>query len=163
MLLDRKYQYELLSVLLQGYPRYTNTSEQLREFQQRDLEKYQANMLYLQRHGLVSGALQVTHSHNSDHKAWITINELPLPNITNKGIDFIMADGGLGAILNIQTVKLHDETIKNFWQEAILQSEPQENQKGWLKEKVKSVSLAELFLLTKELVPFIEKILGNIH
>ena len=163
MLLDRKYQYELLSVLLQGYPRYTNTSEQLREFQQRDLEKYQANMLYLQRHGLVSGALQVTHSHNSDHKAWITINELPLPNITNKGIDFIMADGGLGAILNIQTVKLHDETIKNFWQEAILQSELKENQKGWLKEKVKSLSLAELFLLTKELVPFIEKILGNIH
>ena len=163
MLLDRKYQYELLSALLQGYPRYTNTSEQLREFQQRDLEKYQANMLYLQHHGLVSGALQVTHSHSSDNKAWITIDVLPLPNITNKGIDFIMADGGLGAILNIQTVKLHDETIKNFWQEAILQSELKENQKGWLKEKVKSLSLSEIFLVTKELVPFIEKILGNIH
>ena len=31
--------------------------------------------------------------------------------ITHKGIDFIRNDGGLGAILNVQTVKFHDSTI----------------------------------------------------
>ncbi|EIR5426104.1 hypothetical protein LW795_005216, partial [Salmonella enterica] len=33
------------------------------------------------------------------------------PAITHKGIDFIRDDGGLGAILNVQTVKFHDSTI----------------------------------------------------
>ncbi len=31
--------------------------------------------------------------------------------ITNKGIDFIRDDGGLGAILNVQTIKFHREAI----------------------------------------------------
>ncbi|ULH12431.1 hypothetical protein MF265_06625 [Serratia marcescens] len=31
--------------------------------------------------------------------------------ITQRGIDFIRDDGGLGAILNVQTVKFHDSTI----------------------------------------------------
>lgn len=66
-----------------------------------------ANLYYLMQHQLISftcdrigqfgeGALRIRSQ----------------VEITHKGIDFMLADGGLSAILNLQTVRLHDDTLR---------------------------------------------------
>jgi len=61
-----------------------------------------ANLLYLDAQGLIQGGLQDVGG------GYALVNR---PAITYRGIDFIRDDGGLGAILNVQTVKFHDSTI----------------------------------------------------
>ena len=58
--------------------------------------------------------------------------------ITNKGIDFIRDDGGLSAILNVQTIKFHREAIVVL-EDLIAMSNMNDEQK----EKAKS-TLGEL-------------------
>lgn len=152
-MLDRQYQFDLLTLLLKGYPTYTDVTEKLVAYQNENPEKYKANMLYLQDYGLVKGAVSCAFCNSSEGKAWYEINIQSLPVITNKGIDFVLSDGGLGAILGVQTVKLHDETIKEFWKEAIYQSRLEEEKKNWLSEKFKNLSLTDIINLAKEVIP----------
>ncbi|MBA7796687.1 hypothetical protein HV356_24685 [Citrobacter sp. RHBSTW-01065] len=61
-----------------------------------------ANIVYLAEHGLLS-----IRNRTSDDPYSFLDNM----RATNKGVDFMLNDGGLSAILNIQTVKLHRDTI----------------------------------------------------
>ncbi|HBQ8828786.1 TPA: hypothetical protein NIY10_003011 [Klebsiella pneumoniae] len=63
-----------------------------------------ANLLYLESHGLITTNIrEIRHG-------FFDVNHEHL-KITAKGIDFVRNDGGLSAILNIQTVKLHRDTV----------------------------------------------------
>lgn len=100
---DRATQRELLQILYDTYPEKLTESEAdslLGHFP--NYMTSLANLLYLEQHGLIKSGL-----HNTGD-GFIPID---VPEITHKGIDFIRDDGGLGAILNVQTVKLHDSTI----------------------------------------------------
>lgn len=43
--------------------------------------------------------------------------------ITSKGIDFLEDDGGLAAVLDVVTVRLHDDTIKSLIEAKILEAD----------------------------------------
>ncbi|WP_051977388.1 hypothetical protein [Necropsobacter rosorum] len=58
--------------------------------------------------------------------------------ITHKGVDFIEGDGGLSAILNISTVKLHPNTVDLFVQ-VINQSSLNPDEKQRLSSLVRSL------------------------
>jgi len=100
---DRNRQYKILETLLDSYPRIL-PAEGWNEIYQMfsELDEYYANLLYLEAHGLIlSGITKKSMKFSYDQKGIF---------ITAKGIDFIQHDGGLSAILNVQTVKLHKDT-----------------------------------------------------
>ncbi|MCC3705210.1 hypothetical protein LLR08_21915 [Rouxiella badensis] len=100
---DRNIQREILQILYDAYPEEL-TSEQTQILMAKcsSEENAVANLLYLEQHQLIQSGLR------SSSSSYILVNR---PSITHKGIDFIRDDGGLGAILNVQTVKFHDSTI----------------------------------------------------
>lgn len=62
-----------------------------------------ANLFYLSQHGLISNCI------TCDLSGWdINLSNL---NITHHGIDFLREDGGLSAILRIQTIRFHNDTL----------------------------------------------------
>ncbi|HAS1785249.1 TPA: hypothetical protein I4G64_10330 [Enterobacter cloacae] len=62
-----------------------------------------ANLLYLEGHGLISSGLVAGSSSYSINFGSLTI--------TVRGIDFMQDDGGLSAILNVQTIKFHRDAV----------------------------------------------------
>lgn len=84
------------------------------------------------------------------------------PALNNKGIDFLKQDGGLSAILNVQIVKLHSDTVndlKNLLLHKLEQSEIPEEQKKKLLSKLNEYGdEATKHLLTKLLDAGIEKL-----
>lgn len=63
-----------------------------------------ANLFYLRGHGLIDGNIKQVMQGNY-------IVMFDLLKITSKGIDFMRDDGGLGAILNVQTIKFHKDAV----------------------------------------------------
>lgn len=100
---DRSRQREFLQGLYDAYPEEL-TNEHLEELLSSfpDEKVTTANLLYLEQQGLIFSGLQ---------EVAVGYHLVNRPSITHKGIDFIRDDGGLGAILNVQTVKFHDSTI----------------------------------------------------
>ncbi len=102
--LDRKRQLLTLQILFNAYPRSLDdeNKDELRELYDSH-DDFLANLLYLEEHGLiVSGVRPVADGfrYNTDHI-----------KITAKGVDFIQQDGGLSAILNVQTIKFHRDAV----------------------------------------------------
>jgi hypothetical protein len=98
---DRSIQRETLQL----YAVYPNelTNEQVDEIANLypDPDSFMANLLYLHQHQLIVSGLKPSS------EGYVLVNR---PAITHRGIDFIRDDGGLGAILNVQTVaaRQHD-------------------------------------------------------
>lgn len=115
MKLDRDLQKKILEILNEAFP---NTSRQtyLEIAELADDDTVNANLLYLEMHGLLQSGLQQLIS-----GSW-KINSGQL-QITEKGIDFIANDGGLTAILGVVTIKLHDDTIRQLIEEKIIGSD----------------------------------------
>lgn len=101
---NRTFQKKILDALYVSYPNSLTTEEY------KELEGYfesddllVANMLYLEEHGLIISGLKETMS-------GYYINS-SVTKITAKGIDFVKHDGGLSAILNVQTIKFHKDAV----------------------------------------------------
>ncbi|HBQ8757060.1 TPA: hypothetical protein L9Z02_004101 [Klebsiella pneumoniae] len=69
------------------------------------MNTFTANILYLAGHGLI----EVKLSNEIGRRLPYVIDSFT--KITSKGIDFIRDDGGLGAILNVQTIKFHRDAV----------------------------------------------------
>lgn len=55
--------------------------------------------------------------------------------LTHKGFDFIQDGGGLGAILDVVTVKLHEDTLKAIIESKLLASDlPEPEKKRFLSQ-----------------------------
>ena len=129
--LDRNLQHEFLSELYKVYPDsitydyYINaaiaqTSGVIEAEEDASFVlKQSANLQYLAEHGLVV----------FDHETLITATV----KITAKGIDFLMDDGGLSAILGVVTVKLHSDTIQALFNTKIDQADIPPEEKSKLK------------------------------
>ena len=143
--LDRNLQREFLSELYKVYPDsitydyYINAAiaqtTGVIEAEEDALFalKQSANLQYLAEHGLVVFG----------DKTFITATV----KITAKGIDFLMDDGGLSAILGVVTVKLHSDTIQALLNTKIDQADIPPEEKSKLKvilSKMGDVALAKL-------------------
>ena len=95
-----------------------------------------ANLLYLESQGLITtnireirhGCFDVNHEHFK---------------ITAKGIDFVRDDGGLSAILNVTTIKLHREAVIVL-EDLIALSNMSAEEKEKAKSKLGELSLEAL-------------------
>ncbi|OWO86552.1 hypothetical protein B5C26_00980 [Photorhabdus luminescens] len=105
---DRQLQRDIISAAVSCYPNptrnaiydYPNTV-----FEAPD-DKLVANIVYLNEQGLIKGGVE--------HVMSDPIPALSTIIATKDGIDFILDDGGLSAILNVVTIKVHDETIQQI-------------------------------------------------
>lgn len=102
--LEREKQKKLLQILFNAYPNHLqkNAYVELKSMFDSD-DTFIANLLYLEEHELIHSGLQ---QHLNDY----SINFGAI-KITAKGIDFIQQDGGLSAILNVQTIKFHRDAV----------------------------------------------------
>lgn len=103
------------------------------------------NLFYLEEHSLIS-ILIISQYEDS------LLPESSQINITAKGIDFIENDGGLSAILNVVTVKLHSETIQQLLTAKISEADIPEEEKNKLKEALKTVQNSALETLTEKAI-----------
>ena len=135
MKLDRSYQKEILQRLSEEYPTYDTAIEYVKQLTSQDNKKYIANVLYLQNHGLVSDAIIWQCSPDG----LVSIGVMPFPQITDKGLDFLMEDGGLSAILEVKTIKIHPDSIKALLIERISQCSAPQEEKDAMIESVKNI------------------------
>lgn len=126
-LLDRGLQRVLLYRLADTYPGYMT---------QQDLGGIAAgnvlnvNIAYLGEHGLVESKFS-----NSLDDGPIFV----LARITAKGIDFLQDDGGLGAILGVVTVRLHQDTVRQILIQKVEESDADKTVKGKLIDQLKAL------------------------
>lgn len=135
MLINREYQNELLSFLLNEYPTYEHAREHCQKLLKDDEEKYLANVDYLQRHNLIEDGVSIRFSLDGH----TMINIMPFPKITEIGIDFMLSDGGLSAVLNVQTIKIHPETIKALIESKIQNASIDDREKSTLIDRIRSL------------------------
>lgn len=70
------------------------------------------NIIYLSDSGLLNISNCPVSNSADDHEINMPIVLEPSwIRITNKGVDLLRADGGLSAILNVNVIKLHDDTL----------------------------------------------------
>ncbi|HDS1550636.1 TPA: hypothetical protein QEK98_002890 [Stenotrophomonas maltophilia] len=116
--LDRTSQRLILEALADEYPEAVSVK---RLYGTIEAYKLTPNISYLEEHGLVKASY--SGDKESGHSATVA-------SITHKGLDFIQDDGGLGAILDVVTVKLHEETLKAIIESKVLASDLSESEKN---------------------------------
>jgi hypothetical protein len=126
-LLDRSLQKEILEVLAASYPGIVSIEKIFPLF---DAVYLRINISYLAEHGLV-----VTKMENYEDNSW----SFYWAKITAKGLDFLAEDGGLGAILGVQTIRLHEDSIRQILIAKVEGSDADETVKAKLIEKLKSL------------------------
>ncbi|OWF73307.1 hypothetical protein B4902_08490 [Yersinia frederiksenii] len=107
MKLDREIQLEILTELAEIYP--FSASKELRQKLKDlcpDIDSFLANICYLQEHGLLIGGYKIVSDGG--------YTELKEFKLTKDGHDFLLKDGGIGAILNVVTIKFHDDVINSL-------------------------------------------------
>lgn len=139
-LLDRIYQKEILEILASSYP--ASPSPMIKAFGELD-SRFSVNIFYLMEHGLV----KVGYTEPSPGRFHFISAK-----ITAKGLDFLQDDGGLGAVLGIVTIQLHDETLKQLLIRKIEDSADRDEVKSQFIAKVKSLPAEALQKITLDLV-----------
>jgi hypothetical protein len=142
MELDRAYQRELLQMLANVYPEQLDDRQELMKMSREQRDRYAANMVYLDEHGLVESGLSYGN----------TTARYPLARITAKGMDFLADDGGLSSILGVVTVKLHEDTLKQLIGQRITESDLPAPEKSKLLEQLKTLPGEAIKHLTLKLV-----------
>ncbi|EIV6583969.1 TPA: hypothetical protein R4167_001897 [Klebsiella pneumoniae] len=133
---DRTLQREILKCCIDAYP---NAIRDLGDDYRCDAissspkDKLIANLFYLSGHNLIT--INPGKSVIDEDSAYSILDSA---EITCRGIDFMQNDGGLSAILNVQTIKFHRDAVVVL-EDLIAISNMNDDQK----EKIKS-SLAEM-------------------
>lgn len=139
---DRDLQRYLLSCCVEAYPSHTTWNSFSPEIGQIDDVKLSANIIYLKEHELIT----IRNQRSDD--PYSLIDNL---RATHKGIDFMLNDGGLTAILNVQTIRIHRDTITAL-EDIIALSNLPEPEKAGIVSKLQQLPSASIEHLTKELV-----------
>ena len=131
----RDKQNELLTILYDKFPDELSSEEYSALVDLFGTERnLYSNLWYLYQHGLIEDFHVKTRALCDDITDLILIDKI---RITTKGVDFIRDDGGLSAILNVTTIKIHNETLEKL-EDIIKQSSLTEAEKktyiGKLKE-----------------------------
>lgn len=125
MYLDRNLQLQLLKQLAAAYPEFDDVCSQ------RIMgDPVTVNLWYLEEHGLVE---------NIKAEFIGAPPTVSASKITHKGLDFIADDGGLSAILNTVTVKLHNDTLRDLLISKINSADLPEAEKKSLVDHIKEL------------------------
>lgn len=140
--LDREFQLGLLQRLADYYPHaHVGRWEELDE----DETKVKVNVFYLMEHGLVDAEARVERRFGGGFAyGWC--------KITHKGMDFITKDGGLSAILGVQVIKLHDDTVRELIAQRIMASEADPSHKRKLLDALRELPGESIKHLTMKLL-----------
>ena len=126
MKLDRVLQKEILHAISGGYSTLPMQMP-LDGMSEEEKDRHITNLLYLEAHGLIQAGL--TQFHDGTWASDAT------PKITHKGLDFLADDGGLSAILDVVTIKIHDDTIRSLIEARIQAADlPPEEKTGLLNQ-----------------------------
>ncbi len=136
--IDRNTQRKILLHLRAIYPERTQLVQTL----EMDREEMVRNLTYLQEHGLVDGGVRW-----SAHGYSLTYQSL-----TAKGVDFLEDDGGLSAILNTVTIRMHADTIRDLIAVRIDATDLPPERKSAIKQHLAALSEAGLRAATTDLV-----------
>ena len=129
MSLDRKLQYQILEYLSPHY------AKGFPPIDKQDFAKhphYDTNLKYLYEYKLIGG--------NESKVLGSSSFSLSRIHITNRGLDFLADDGGIGAILSTVTIKFDTENIRSLIENKIISSGLPEPERKSLVEKLKSFS-----------------------
>lgn len=145
---DRSLQLEILNALIDAAPRHlTEDQEQELIGKFHDNDHFVACMLYLQMHNLVARPFSVSQT----NEGMEYIFNSHTCAITHDGIDFLLDDGGLSAILRVQTIRLHNDTIIAIEDLIALSSLP-EQEKASVVSKLRELPASAIAHLTNELI-----------
>jgi len=72
--------------------------------------------------------------------------------ITAYGLDFLEDDGGLSALLGVQTIKLHEDSIRGLIAKAIEDSPATPAEKGLLRDALEKAPQEAIKTLTSEAI-----------
>lgn len=139
-MLDRSAQLSILETLAEAYPheaKYMALEERI------GARPYEYNLSYLIDLGLVEGERRDIMGGGILFIA---------PKITAKGLDFLQDDGGISAILNTITVRLHDDTIRQLLLDRVEKSSEPPDVKERMKEAIRSAPASALSQVTEEAV-----------
>ncbi len=132
MKLDRQLQYDLLKNLADIFPRKLSNLQELAIFENAQEDKIMANIAYLKQHQLLD-CIEAQYLGDS-------LPDFYDLTITHKGLDFLMDDGGISAILNVVTVKLHADSIKALLLHQIANSSSMnEHQRQSLSDRIQQL------------------------
>ncbi len=160
-MINRELQYEILQKMKNNYvnAEQSYTLKDINSSQNKDEILF--NLKYLVGHGLLKnytfGSFPPIGWIN-DPAPKDTRQERDTPiggEITAKGIDFLENDGGLSAILDTLTVKLHADTIRDLIDAKIVESKSiPEQEKPALREALKGMKEEGLKQLTTRLISY---------
>ena len=162
MNIDRKWQREILTALAENFGKDEPGHGAYETLFEHDKEKFVANALYLEGHGLIeSGLMETSNGYRKQRDA----------RITERGIDFLLDDGGLSAILGVVTIKLHQDTLRDLIEARIEASNATEAEKNKLISHLRSLPIdaakaattqvaVEALKQIPNIVPLLSKLLG---
>lgn len=140
MNIDRSLQRRILEQAKDFYPEMFDPEEVMRDdFNTPD---FAGSLFYLFEHGLITNPGEFNFG-DFLHK------EIA---ITAKGLDFLEDDGGLSALLNTVTIRLHPDTIRQQLLARIANADGSSEEKSALSETVKTASDEALRTTTQKLV-----------
>ncbi len=123
MKLDRELQRKILERLAEEYKEPIENSLVYFSEIEPDIAKLQANISYLEEHGLIE---------NKEISYIGPAIPFYFTKITARGMDFLADDGGLSAILGVVTIKIHDDTLRELIELKIMASDlPELDKKKW--------------------------------
>lgn len=141
MSLDRDLQRRILEKLATAYPdRLEGADLVVDGASEREMT---SNVWYLNEHGLVDAS--VSEFMNAPRRVNGAV-------ITARGLDFLQDDGGVSAILQTVTVRLHADTIRDLIAARIEQAELPAEKKSALIELLRKAPEEALKTVTKRLV-----------
>lgn len=143
MILNRLLQNDLLKGLATHYPYQTEMAYLDSEVITKYFEQIEANLAYLEEHGLI------TCQHPNPHSPERLLSKL---NITARGMDFLADDGGLTAILGTVTVKLHADTVRDLLETKVMTSDLPPEEKRRIADTLKDLPGEALKIVTNKLV-----------
>lgn len=149
MNVDREQQREILQALFEVYPWTTDeVSRRIHEMIRTDKSRAVGNLLYLQMHGLITECVEVISIRygkgNVDEVSIPFHKYHGCPRLTEKGIDFLLGDDGLSAILNTRTIRIDERSIRLVAQALIESSSAAPAEKESALEGLKKIPGAVL-------------------
>lgn len=133
MKLDRALQKRILEAAAEAYPFPAPYNLYIELGAEETKERVDANLCYLGEHRLIRPCFEITGDGYAIHTT-IGIQ------CTEKGMDFLEDDGGVSAILNTVTVRIHEHTLRDLIETKILQSDTSPAEKNRLVQGVKGLS-----------------------
>lgn len=134
--MDRELQREILLTLKNVYPNHLLVDSLSAEVG-KDVHKRE--LFYLHGHGLIAAEV-----FEAVGNGW----QIEGPRITHIGLDFLEADGGVSAILNTLTIRLHEDTIRDLLIERVEQSQESQSVKSRLVEAIRKAPADVISQLT---------------